>query len=153
MNAGTSSSVSARSAGKRTGRRRRRRLPVVSAGGGDHTAVYYFLTGVFQGPTRNEFKASLEDPFYEPHDRLLVKWGARIAAHVHVTNRVMQFGPVQIPVAGLGWLATLPECRGNGHAGRLLAEAERQMARGGAMIGLLRTSIPHFFRRSGWALC
>ena len=58
MNAGTSSSVSAGSAGKRTGRRRR--LPVVSASGGDHTAIYYFLTGVFQGPSRNEFKASLE---------------------------------------------------------------------------------------------
>jgi len=146
MNAGTSPWVSPV---RKTGSR----LSVVAAGGGDHTAIYYFLTGVFQGPTRNEFKASLEDPYYEPSDRLLVKRGSRIAAHVQMTSRVLQFGPLQIPVSELGWLATLPECRGRHHASRLLAAAEKQMVRDGALIGLLRTSIPHFFRRSGWALC
>ncbi len=38
----------------------------------------------------------------------------RIIAHVHLTHRVMQFGPLQIPVAGLKWLAIAPECRGRG---------------------------------------
>ena len=151
MDAGSSSSVSTGSARRKVGRRRR--LPVVAAGGGDHAAIYYFLTGIFQGPSRKEYKASLEDPFYEPHDRLLVRQGGRIVAHAHLTNRTMQFGPVQVPAAGLGWLATLPECRGKGHAIRVLAEAEQQMARSDALIGLLRTSIPHFFRRTGWALC
>ncbi|MBN2474181.1 MAG: GNAT family N-acetyltransferase [Pirellulales bacterium] len=128
-------------------------MPLVPAGGGDHPAIFFFLTGVFQGPTRNEFRASLEDPFYEPHDRLLIKLGNRIAGHVHVTHRVMQFGPVQIPAAGIGHLAVLPECRGAGHGSHLLAAAENHMVRSGALIGLLRTSIPHFFRRTGWAMC
>ena len=95
----------------------------------------------------------MEDPFYEPHDRLLLRRMGRIVAHVHVTHRVMHFGPIQIPVAGLGSLATLPQCRLQGLGTHLLTAAEKQMAQSGALIGFLKTKIPHFFRRTGWALC
>jgi predicted N-acetyltransferase YhbS len=108
---------------------------------------------IFQGPTRNEFRSSLEDPFYEPHDRLLARRGGQIAGHVQVTHRVMQFGARQLPVAGLAWLATSADCRGQGLGTRLLLAAERHMAQSGALVGFLRTTIPHFFRRTGWALC
>ncbi len=134
-------------------RRRRCRLPVVAATGGDHVSVYYFLRDVFHGHTREEFNASLENPFYEPSDRLLIRHGIRIASHVHMLHRTMQFGPLQLPVSMLGSLATLPECRGRGQGSLLLAEAQRRMARSGALIGLLSTSIPHFFHGTGWALC
>lgn len=152
MSAGVSWPPTARSARGRIGTRRLH-LPVVAAGAGDHAAIYYFLTSVFQGPGQNEFRASLEDPFYEPHDRLLIKRGRQIAAHVHLTHRVMQFGPLQLPVAGLAWLATLPQWRGRGLAGRLLRAAESRMAQSGALVGLLHTAAPHFFRRTGWAVC
>ena len=134
-------------------RARRGRSAVVFATPVDHTAIYHFLTAVFQGPSRGEFRTSLEDPFYEPHDRLLVKRGMQIVAHVHATHRVMQFGPLSLPVAGLGWLGTLPAFRGRGYGRRLLGAAERHMAQSGALVGLLWTKIPHFFRRTGWALC
>ena len=135
------------------GVRRRVRSPIVPARGSDHESIYDFLASVFQAPTLAEFKASLADPFYEPRDRLLLKRAGRLIAHVHLTHRVMQFGPSQIPVAGLKWLATAPECRGQGLGSYLLAAAEKQAAEDGALVGLLRTSIPRFFRRSGWALC
>ena len=134
-------------------RRRGSRLPVVPAIPGDHPAIYYFLTAVFQDPSRAEFNASLEDPFYEPSDRLLLKRGSRIAAHAHVTHRLMQFGSSEIPVAGLGWLGTMPQFRNRGYARRLLRAAERKMAADGALLGMLKTDVPHFFRPSGWALC
>jgi GNAT superfamily N-acetyltransferase len=95
----------------------------------------------------------LEDPFYEPRDCLLLKRANRTVAHVHLTHRVMQFGPVQIPLAGLKWLATADDCRGQGLGSHLLVAAEKQAAQDGALVGLLRTNIPHFFRRTGWALC
>ncbi len=152
MSAAVYSSLSAGSACKPSGCRRVR-VPVLSATGGDHTAIYHFLQGVFQGPTRAEFRSSLEDPFYEPHDRLLIKRGSQITVHIHLTHRMMQFGSVQLPAAGLGWLGILPECRGRGLATHLLRAAEKQMAQSGALLGLLRTSIPHFFRRTGWAVC
>jgi GNAT superfamily N-acetyltransferase len=152
MSAGLLSPVSAESSRGPRGRRRVR-SPIISATSGDHGAIYYFLTEIFGGPTRAEYKASIDDPFCEPHDRLLLRRAGRIIAHAHVTHRVMQFGSVQIPTASLGWLASSPDHRRQGLATHLLSAAETYMARSGALVGLLATKIPHFFRRTGWALC
>lgn len=132
---------------------RRLRMTVVHGTCADHMSAYYFLKTVFEGLSRREFRASVEDPFYEPNDRLLVKRGSHIVGHVQVAHRVMQFGPLQIPVAQLNDLAVSPEWRGRGIGSRLLEAAEEQMLRSGALVGLLRTESPYFFRRSGWALC
>jgi predicted N-acetyltransferase YhbS len=133
--------------------RRRVRLPVLAARGGDHATIYYFLQSVFQGPSPTEFHASLEDPFYEPHDRLLLRSRRRIAAHVHIMHRTMHLGSALIPVAGLAWLGVAPEDRHQGLGTHLLRAAESQMASGGALVAVLRTSAARFFRRTGWALC
>ena len=37
--------------------------------------------------------------------------------------------------------------------GYWLGVGQRRMAEDGAAVGLLRTDIPHFFRRHGWAVC
>jgi predicted N-acetyltransferase YhbS len=123
------------------------------AGPGDHHAIHDFLMAVFQGPPRDLFLATLDDPFYEPSDRLLVRRGHYVLAHAHVTKREMRLDGLLLPVAGLARLGSLPECRGQGHAQALLNLAERRMAEDGAALGLLRTDIPHFFRRNGWAVC
>src|SRR5262245_36589901 len=67
---------------------------VVPACAGDHPAVHQLLSAVFHAPSRDAFYSSLDDPFYEPRDRLLVKRGQRIVAHLHLTKRVMHFGPL-----------------------------------------------------------
>ena len=134
-------------------RSRKRRFVVVPASAADHPSVYNFLTAVFQGPSRGEFRASLDDPRYQPLDRLVVKRGAEIVAHAHVTRRAMQFGPLRLSVAGLDWLGTLPRFRGQGYGDRLLTAAEQHMTSAGALVGLTWTPIPHFYRRTGWALC
>jgi predicted N-acetyltransferase YhbS len=133
--------------------RRRVRLPVLRAEGGDHGAIFYFLQTVFQAPSRADFHASLEDPFYEPSDRLLLRRQRRIVGHVHAIHRTIHFGPVAIPAAGLGWLGIAQEHRNEGLGAYLLHAAECEMQDSGALVGMLRTSIPHFFRRTGWALC
>ena len=156
MAASVSPTATAESRHQRAAARNRVGKPrpvIVPAGPGDHPSVHHFLTAVFQGPSGGEFRASLEDPFYQPHDRLLVKRGSEIVGHVQVTRRVMQFGPLRLPVAGLDWLGTLPAVRGQGHGLRLLTAAEQHMASAGALVGLIWTRIPHFFRRTGWALC
>jgi hypothetical protein len=56
-------------------------------------------------------------------------------------------------VASLGWLGVASEHRGQGLGAHLLHEAENQMRADGALLGMVRTSIPAFFDRSGWALC
>ncbi len=134
-------------------KRRRVRLPVVRASAADHPTVFYFLQSVFQGPSAGEFQAALDDPFYEPHDRLLLRQRRRIVAHVHIVHRTMHLGAAAIPVAGLSWLGVAAEFRGQGLGAYSLRAAEVQMEMDGALLGTLRTSAPRFFRRAGWTPC
>jgi predicted acetyltransferase len=152
MGAAVLPSLSAESA-PGAGARRRVRSPIHRASGSDHAAIDCFLADVFPAASLVAIKAAVQDPFYEPHDRLLLRRAGRIVAHVHLTHRVMHFGRHQIPVAGLDWLAVADSCRSQGLGTHLLRAAEEQMARSGALVGLLRTQIPRFFRRTGWALC
>ena len=112
-----------------------------------------FLAEIFGSGYPAEFQASLDDPLYAPGDRLLLRRMGCVIAHAHVTRRIMQFGSLSLPVAGLQGLATAANCRRQGLGTHLLSAAERQMSQSGALVGLLRTRIPHFFRRTGWALC
>ncbi len=133
--------------------RRRVRSSIISCTRSDHAAVGNFLMEIFGSSCAAEFHASLDDPLYAPGDRLLLRRMGTAIAHVHITQRIMQFGTMAIPVAGVHGLATAANCRRQGLGTHLLLAAERQMARSGAMVGFLRTRIPHFFRRTGWALC
>lgn len=128
-------------------------VTVGPAGAGDHASIHQVLTSVFQGPTRDDFAAALEDPHYEPSDRLIVKRGAQVVSHVHVAGRTMRFGRDWLPIGVVYRLATLPEFRGRGFARRLLAEADAAMLADGAILGVTTTKLPHYFRRSGWVAC
>ncbi len=142
----------AETAGPRS-RSRKPRFAVVPASAADHTSIHQLLTAVFQGPSPGEFRALLDDPHYQPIDRLLVKRDGEIVGHAQATRRVMQFGPLRLRVAGLDWLGTLPACRGQGLGHRLLTAAEQHMIAADALAGLTWTPIPRFYRRAGWALC
>ncbi len=133
--------------------KRRVRCSIIPCALRDHVALGNFLAEIFGSGYPAEFQAALGNPLYVPRDRLLLRRMGRVIAHVHVTRRIMQFGPLAIPVAGLQGLATAANCRQQGLGTHLLLAAERQMAQSGALVGLLRTRIPHFFRRTGWALC
>jgi predicted N-acetyltransferase YhbS len=119
----------------------------------DHIGLRHFLTEIFGSGYPAEFQASLEDPCYAPGNRLLLRRMGRLIAHVRVTGRVMQFGALSFPVAAVQGLATAAHCRQQGLGTHLLLAAEKQMAQSGALLGLLWTRIPYFFRRTGWALC
>jgi len=120
---------------------------------GDHPAVYQFLLNVFQEPSTAELQSQLDEPTYEPSDRLLVKHGDSVAAHLRVIRRDMRFGAATLPIAYVADAATLPEYRGRGYASALLAAAEQKMREEGALLGLLRTPEPDFYRRRGWIVC
>ena len=51
---------------------------------------------------------------------------AALTAHVHVTRRIMQFGSLSLPVAGLQGLATAANCRQQGLGTHLLLAAEKK---------------------------
>lgn len=126
---------------------------LVIGNAGDHAAIHQFLIAVFQGLRSDGFLATLDDPFYEPSDRVLVKQRHQILAHVHLTRRAIHFGELRFPVSGIWSLATLPEFRGQGFGQALLKVVDQLMREDGSALGMLKTRIPHFFRSSGWAVC
>ena len=114
--------------------------------------IHRFLVSVFHKPSPAEFQAQLEEPSYEPADRLVIKDGNQIVAHLRLLTREMRFGRIVIPVGIIADLATLPEYRGLGCATALLSAARKAMMRDGTALGLLATEQPRFYMRRGWVV-
>jgi GNAT superfamily N-acetyltransferase len=126
---------------------------VIPATIGDQPAILQLLVSVFHRPSPVDFHAQQEDPSYEPSDRLLIKSGRTIVAHLRVVHREMHFGNLNLPVGLITDVATLPEFRHQGCATALLAAAREALLRQGAVLGLLRTEVPRFYARRGWVVC
>jgi predicted acetyltransferase len=120
---------------------------------GDHHDIQQLLTTLFHGPSMGDFQAQIDDPFYEPNDRVLVKRNRNVVGHVHLTKREIHFGSFQFAVSHATDLGILPEYRGQQCATQLLAAAERRMEDDGAVMGVIRTDIPDFFKKRGWSVC
>ena len=125
---------------------------IVAARPGEHVVARQLLAGVLRGPSVAEFQAQLDDPFYEPTDRLFCKRNESFVAHVRLVRREMRFGSAVLPVTSLQDLLVLPEYRRQGCGTALLAESEKQMRLDGTLLGILRTNQPQYFLQRGWAV-
>ncbi len=123
---------------------------IVPAQAGDHFAIHDFLLSVFHGPTEREYQATLDESLYEPTDRLLIKRGDAIVAHVLVKKRMLQLGPVHAATGQICELAALPEFRSQGLGSALLKTAEHRLASEGACLVTARSRMPEFLRSRGW---
>ena len=128
-------------------------LQVGPAGPGDHPSIQLFLQNVFQAPSSAEFQAQLEDPSYEPSDRLVAKFGERVVSHLRLSKREVNFGSRMLPITLVSDVGTLPEFRTKGCASNLLESAEQQMIEEGSLLGMLSTSVPQFYLQRGWTVC
>ena len=127
-------------------------VTVTNGRAGDHPAIFRFLQNIFRLPTSTDYAAQLEDPQYEPRDRIVAKLGNQIIGHARVQMRDIQFGDVQIPVGFLCEMATAPEFRKQGIGTALLEQAEQLMLEQGAILGILRTPAGSFYRDHGWSV-
>lgn len=128
-------------------------LRLTPARAGDHPLIHRLLASVFHGPSAAEFHAQLDEPGYQPADRLVVKDGEQIAAHLRLARQAIHVGPAVLPAARFMDLATAPEYRSRGFATSLLAAAERAARASGVLVALTRTAAPALFARQGWAVC
>jgi hypothetical protein len=126
-------------------------VPHVSvANTGDHTLIHRLLLAVQQNPPFERFSVWLEDPHYDPSDRILLRRGTQIIGHVHITNRTIYWGGERIVSAGLYDLAALPEYDEPAGTGELLVAAEDRLREDGVVLAMTRTSRPEFYERMGW---
>ena len=126
---------------------------IVHGRAGDHPAVRHLLQTVFQAKSAVAFQSQIDDPLYEPSDRLLVKRGRRLLAHVHIAKRSMYFARQKIAIAEIESLATSPENRRRGFATQLLNAARGQAIEDGGLIATLSTRSPSLFARDGFFEC
>lgn len=119
---------------------------------GDHHLACRLLSHLQQAPSAAEFQAQLDDPFYEPSDRLLAHLQNRVVGHVRLVHRELRFGATDLAITGLADLMILPEHRGQGCGAQLLAAAEQESIAADAVLGLTRTNAPAFFLRRGWCV-
>jgi predicted N-acetyltransferase YhbS len=115
--------------------------------------VFELFQRTFRAPSPDAFNVSLEDPAYEPCDRLLLRRHDHVIGHALLSKREMCLAGALAPVTRLSGVATLPEYRGRGLGRRIVEAAGERIAADGSMAGLLATRIPHFFARFGWVLC
>jgi GNAT superfamily N-acetyltransferase len=127
--------------------------PIRQGTAGDHHASLDFLASVFHAPSPEAFWSWLEDPRYEPRDRLIVRHRGLVVAHVLLVHRTWSCGSAVLPATTLAWLGCLPEYRGNGLESRLLAEALRRAAAEGSVLAV--SSLRHLGTAplEAWACC
>lgn len=129
------------------------RLRLAAARTGDHPSIHAFLLSIFHGPTAAEFHAQLDEPGYQAANRLVVKNGEQVVAHMRLAPQSIQMGSRSLTAVRFMDLGTAPEIRGCGVAKALIASGQRVARESGAMIGMVRTRFPVLFSHEGWSLC
>ena len=119
----------------------------------DHSAIHGLLLATFQEPTIGTFQAINNSPRYEPSDRLLVRLGKEIVAHVFLNRRTMYFGGCELISTDLRYLVTLPEFRARGLGTELMRAAIEEMQHSRTVVATSRTLMPGFFEGHGWVRC
>lgn len=123
---------------------------VVHGNVGDHSLVHSLLRAVQQGPSYEDFITWLDEPSYEAADRLLIKHGPQIVAHVQVLHRTAWFDGVKLPTCGVQDLAVLPEFAQLGYDRLLLSAAEKAMRESQTILSIAWSDRPEIFRACGW---
>lgn len=123
---------------------------LVAGSTADHPAVEELLGQVFANRAREAFRAAIEDPSYEPNDRLLIQSGSKTVGHVLLSPRDLICGSGKLLAGHVSWLATLPEFRQQGLATHLLDAAREQMIARRSVIATAWCQQPSYLANRGW---
>ncbi len=111
-------------------------LQIVAAKACDHAAIEQFLCARMRQVSSREFCHQLEEPWYVPGDRLLLKKQKQIIGHISLHWRTMFFGRSQWTICRVGRLSLLPEFYSYGLAEEILRSAEQVMSQQHALFGV-----------------
>jgi len=124
---------------------------LVAGHAADHRLIYELLRTSPLAPSADSFSSSLEDPSYEPTDRLLVKRGTQLLGHVQLVHRCAWFHGVKLPITSVDGLVTLPELRDAGYDRLLFSAAEQSLRSTHAVVAFAHTDRVELFRAAGWS--
>lgn len=120
---------------------------------GDHSLVSQLLLQAYQTPLADDFQSRLDEPHYQPSDRLLLWRSDRLIGHVQVSKLTGWFHGLRCPLARMQDFVTLPEYRAADFDKPLLQVAEAVAVNEGAILGFIRTDRPEWFEQQDWSCC
>jgi predicted acetyltransferase len=92
------------------------------------------------------------DPYFEIENKRLLRLGGRIVSCLTIVDTTCWIGEGEVRLAGIAGVATPPELRRRGYAGRLLMETLHTLdTRGFALSALFPFSYA-YYRKFGWEL-
>ena len=124
---------------------------IITANAGDHPLVIQLLTQARQEQVIEDFQSRLDEPGYQPGNRLLVSRDKALLAHVHVASHIAWFDGQRMPVVKFEDFAILPEYRAAAYGRDLLAAGEQIATAEGAVLGLVYADHPDWFEAQGWS--
>ena len=126
---------------------------IVVGNAGDHPLVLKLFIQAYQSPLAEDFQSRLDEPTYEPSDRLLLRRGEGLIGHVQISKQIGWFQGQRCPLARLQDFLTLPEYRAAGFDQPLIETAESIAQDEGGILAFVRTDQPEWFHAHGWSLC
>ena len=81
---------------------------------------------------------------------LIIVDGEKVVCSTGLWCNEVQLGEVRLRVGGINSLSTLPEYRKRGLGTAVMEAAHDRMRELGCHVGLLRTSVPNWYRKLGW---
>jgi predicted acetyltransferase len=126
---------------------------IVAGNVGDHPIVLQLLVQLYQAALAEDFQSRLDEPSYEPCDRLLLTRAGQLLGQVQVSKHIGWFQQQRIPLANLQDFVTLPEFRPARYDQALLETAEATALQEGSILGIVRTDRPEWFERQLWSRC
>jgi predicted acetyltransferase len=125
----------------------------VAGNAGDNPLVQRLLVQAYQLPLSEDFQSRLDEPLYQPTDRLLLQRAGKLIGHVQVSKLTGWFQGQRCPLARLQDFVTLPEYRCSDLDSPLLTMAESVAVNEGAVLGFVRSDRPEWFEQHGWSCC
>lgn len=120
---------------------------------GDHSVILKLLAQVYQCDLTEDFQSRLDEPSYEPCDRLLLMRDGRPVGHVQVSKQIGWFQQQRLPFVKLQDFVILPEFRQADFDKALLRTVETIALREGSCLGLVRADHSEWFTQRGWSVC
>ena len=117
---------------------------------GDHLLVPELLHSAGVTYSEDAFLSRLDEPSYEPTDRLVVRERGKLLAHAQTLFRDVWFGDSLLPCGGVVDFAVVPELKNTNIEFQVLHAAEEALRRGGALVAFTHTTRRDLLKRAGW---
>ncbi len=113
-------------------------------------AIVRLVSGAFSLPVDAAREIFFSDPYLDLENKRVLRVGGEVASCLTIIDTSCWIGRGVARMAGMAGVATLPEMRGRGYAGRLLNATLENLRERKFAFAALVPAHPAYYRRFGW---